>query len=57
MLNQEVYNSLVNDEFGDARSYLDEIDPKGMTDIALLNEANSGAEWHFDSDGWWYTEI
>ncbi|EPQ9997528.1 hypothetical protein ACUYPW_003256 [Vibrio vulnificus] len=58
MLNKDVHDALLSGEFGDARSYLDEIDPKGQTSITVLNKVNSKAVWLFDvEDGWGYIEI
>jgi hypothetical protein len=54
----DVLNAILNGEFGDARSFLDEYDPQGKTSISDLNKVNSKAQWLFDlEDGWGYIEI
>lgn len=57
MLNKDVVDALLSGEFGDARSFLDENDPQGLTPINELTEINDEVLWLFDvEDGWGYIE-
>jgi hypothetical protein len=54
-VDSRVAQSLADKEWGDARSWLDEIDPLGKTNIERLN-AMSEVRWTYDEDGWGYFE-
>lgn len=54
-LDDRVAQALANKEWGDARSWLDEIDTQGRCNVEQLN-AISDVRWSFDEDGWGYVE-
>ncbi|MEZ8292722.1 hypothetical protein AB6D11_02590 [Vibrio splendidus] len=56
MIDSRITDSLDANEPGDARSYLDELDPNGQSCIETLNKRNESYLWSFDDDGWGYDE-
>lgn len=54
-LDDRVAQTLDDKEWGDARSWLDEIAPQGRNNVEQLN-ARSDVRWSFDEDGWGYVE-
>lgn len=56
VVDTRILNALADQEWGDARSYLDELIPDGQASIAQLNALSNGTVWHYGDDGWSYTE-
>ncbi|MFA0037733.1 hypothetical protein [Vibrio sp. 10N.261.52.A1] len=55
-IDRRVAQALDDKEWGDARSWLDEIDPQGRTNVEQLNALSEEVRWSFDEVGWGYFE-